>query len=109
MVVSRGTCDLPLHTVPTNTMWDHLSGIKLADPGFGNLGKIYLLLGIETFVEVFVLHSKGQFHEFESVMNEYFESGHDKEVPLSDLNKPPHEVFYFPSIVFAWSLAPPSR
>lgn len=52
MVVSRVTFDLPLHPAPSNAVWEHLSGIELADPAFGTPGKIDLLLGIETFVEV---------------------------------------------------------
>ena len=52
LTVSRVTCNLPLHSVPSNTEWDHLSGIELADPDFGVPGRIDLLLGIETFVDV---------------------------------------------------------
>ena len=40
------TCDLPLHPVPFNTKWSHLSGIALADPDFGSPGRIDLLLGL---------------------------------------------------------------
>ena len=52
MVVSCVTCDLPLHPMPSNTDWEHLSDLELADPTFGTPGRIDLLLGIETFVEV---------------------------------------------------------
>lgn len=52
VVVPRVTCDLPLHPVPLDPKWDHLTHIQLADPGFGIPGKIDLLLGVEVFVEV---------------------------------------------------------
>ena len=42
------------------------------------------------------LHAKGLFQEFEAVINEYFETGHAEEVPASDLEKHPCEVFYLP-------------
>ncbi len=42
------------------------------------------------------LHSKNQFKEFGSVMNEYFELDHAKVVPELDLDKPPANVFYLP-------------
>ena len=42
------------------------------------------------------LHSNGQFHEVQTVMKEYFDSGHAEEVPPSDLNKDPCDVFYLP-------------
>lgn len=38
--------------MPTQAGWKHLAGIRLADPEFGTPGRIDLLLGIETFVEV---------------------------------------------------------
>ena len=34
------TCDLPLHPIPLQTEWSHLSDLHLADPGFGFPGKI---------------------------------------------------------------------
>ena len=51
IIVFRVTCDLPLHPVPSQAGWSHLSGIKLTDPDFGTPGKIDLLLGVETFVQ----------------------------------------------------------
>ena len=42
------------------------------------------------------LHSKGHFHEFEAVINEYFQAGHAEQVPAVDLEKPTHSVFYLP-------------
>ena len=46
------TCDLPLHPIPLDSKWDHLSLIQLAKPEFGNPGRIDLLLEVEVFVEV---------------------------------------------------------
>ena len=51
VVVPRVTCDLPLHPVPFNSKWNHLSNICLADPGFGHPGRIDLLLGVEVFID----------------------------------------------------------
>ena len=42
------------------------------------------------------LHARRQFHEVEEVMEEYFINRHAEEVPLTDLEKPPEEVFYLP-------------
>ena len=42
------------------------------------------------------LHSKGHFHEFEAVIDEYFQAGHAEQVPEADLGKPTHSVFYLP-------------
>ena len=42
------------------------------------------------------LHSKHQFDEFGSVMQEYLDLGHAELVPPSDLEKPEHQVFYLP-------------
>lgn len=52
VIVPHVTCNLPLHPIPLNPKWDHLAHIQLADPGFGEPGKIDLLLGVEVFVEV---------------------------------------------------------
>ena len=57
VVVPQVTCDLPLHRVPFDTRWKHLSGIPLADPDFGRPGRIDILLGIDIFVEV-LLHGR---------------------------------------------------
>ena len=43
-----------------------------------------------------LLHSKGQFPEFSTVMREYFECDHAELVPTTDLEKPTSEVFYLP-------------
>ena len=42
------------------------------------------------------LHFKGQFEEFSSVMEEYFDQGHAELVPTSYLEKPTNKVFYLP-------------
>ena len=43
-----------------------------------------------------LFHAKNQFDEFGSVMKEYFDMGHAEPVPLSDLEKPQHQVFTYP-------------
>ena len=43
-----------------------------------------------------LLHRKGQFPEFSTVMQEYFECDHAELVPTTDLEKPTSEVFYLP-------------
>ena len=42
------------------------------------------------------LHSKNQFKDFGTVMEEYFKLGHAEPVPCQDLEKSPGEVFYLP-------------
>ena len=42
------------------------------------------------------LHTKGQFSAFANVIEEYFSLCHAEEVPVTDLQKPPHDVFYLP-------------
>lgn len=67
----------------------------------GNLTSKPLLTPEEHSVRRFLslehsLRHKGQFAEFSTVMEEYFELGHAEIVPLSALDKPPQEVFYLP-------------
>ena len=57
IVVPRITCDLPLHPVPFDVNWKHLSDIQLADPTFGHPGGIDILLGVDIFVQV-LLHGR---------------------------------------------------
>ena len=57
IVIPRVTCDLPLCRVPHSLSWRHLSDLPLADPGFGEPGKIDVLLGIDVFSEV-LLHGR---------------------------------------------------
>ena len=52
IVVPRVTCDLPVHPVPFNYKWEHIKGLRLADPEFGKPGRVDILLGIETFVDI---------------------------------------------------------
>ena len=52
IVIPRVTCDLPLQPVNYKSIWTHLSGITLADPEFGQPGKVDLLLGIDVYAEV---------------------------------------------------------
>ena len=42
------------------------------------------------------LHSKKQFPEIATVMEEYFALGHAEQVPFADLQKSPQDVFYLP-------------
>lgn len=42
------------------------------------------------------LHSKGEFHEFQVVIHEYFDMEHAEPVALADLHKPENKVFYLP-------------
>ena len=42
------------------------------------------------------LYSKGQFREFSTAVQEYFDMNHAELVPKSELNNPPQSVFYLP-------------
>lgn len=42
------------------------------------------------------LYTKGQFQEFSTVMNEYFEMDHAEPVPPDELEKPYRNMFYLP-------------
>ena len=55
VIVPRVTCDLPLHPIPFDLKWDHLSNLQLANPTFGRPGRIDILLGVDVFVNV-LLH-----------------------------------------------------
>lgn len=52
IVIPRVTCDLPVSPVHHDPSWSHLNDIKLADPQFGEPGKIDLLLGVDIFTSV---------------------------------------------------------
>ena len=52
IVVPRVTCELPHHPISFDLSWNHLSNIELADPHFGQPGKIDILLGVDIFVQV---------------------------------------------------------
>ena len=47
----RVTCDLPVSHVNGNG-WDHLSDLSLADPSFGQPGRVDVLLSVDIFVNV---------------------------------------------------------
>ena len=51
-VLPKVTCDLPVYPVSFDHSWNHLSDLQLADPAFGEPGRIDLLLGIDVFVNV---------------------------------------------------------
>ena len=57
VVVPCVTSDLPLQPIPSDHKWNHLSNIQLADPNFGQPGRIDLLLGVDIFAEV-LLHGR---------------------------------------------------
>ena len=57
VIVSCVTSNLPLQPTPVDQKWKHLSGLQLADPSFGQPGRIDLLLGVEVFAEV-LLHGR---------------------------------------------------
>ena len=52
VIVPRVTCDLPTHPVPLNHEWEHVKDLRLANPEFGKPGKIDILLGLETFIDI---------------------------------------------------------
>ena len=57
VVVPQVTCDLPHHPINLSMKWNHLSNVDLADPGFGQPGRIDVLLGVDIFVQV-LLHGR---------------------------------------------------
>ena len=52
VIVPRVTCDLPSAPIPPNQAWSHLNDLSLADPQYGQPGRIDILLGIEKYVQV---------------------------------------------------------
>ncbi len=56
-VLPKVTCDLPTSPVPFDLSWSHLSDLLLADPSFGQPGRIDILLGVDIFIEV-LLHGR---------------------------------------------------
>jgi hypothetical protein len=48
------TSDLPIQPIPYDPRWHHLKGLSLADPRYGQPGKIDLLLGGEILSEIFL-------------------------------------------------------
>ena len=49
MVVPRVTSNLPHHPINYSLAWTHLTDVDLADPHFGQPGKIDILLGVDIF------------------------------------------------------------
>ena len=47
----RVTCDQPLLPIPFNHMWNYLSNLHLADPGFAHPGRIDYLLVVDVFIK----------------------------------------------------------
>lgn len=52
LIVPRLTTDLPHHPISYSLAWNHLSDVDLADPHFGQPGKIDVLLGVDIFAQV---------------------------------------------------------
>lgn len=57
IVVPKVTCNLPIYPVPFESSWSHISDLTLADPAFGQPGRIDVLLGVDVFVDV-LLHGR---------------------------------------------------
>ena len=55
IVLPQVTSNLPVNRVPNDQNWTHPEDIQLSDPGFDNLDRIDLLLGVDIFNCV-VLH-----------------------------------------------------
>ena len=53
-IVLRVTCDLPLQPVHNSSKWNHISDLSIADPEFGMLGRIDLLLGADIYADILV-------------------------------------------------------
>ena len=51
LIIPRVTCDLPHHPVNFDLAWNHLNDVKLADPHFGQPGRIDILLGVDVFAQ----------------------------------------------------------
>ena len=57
IVLQRVTCDLPISPVPFDLSWKHISDLPLADPTFGQPGRIDILLGVDIYIEI-LLHGR---------------------------------------------------
>ena len=119
VVIPKVTCDLPLAPVPFQLNWKHLADLPLADPGFGQSGRIDMLEGrfvvplprnpsakrigesrsqaVRRFLSLErALTAKGRFKELNAVMQEYLDLGHAEPISSTDLEKPIEETFYLP-------------
>ena len=52
IIVPQVTGELPHYPINFDSTWEHLSNIDLADPYFGQPGRIDVLLGVDIFVQV---------------------------------------------------------
>ena len=52
LVVPRITCDLPTQPIHFDTLWNHLTGLHLDNPDFGEPRRIDILLEIDVNVDV---------------------------------------------------------
>ena len=52
IIMPRVTCDLPLQPILFKPEWTHLSDLSLADPNFGQPGRIDILLGVDIFTQI---------------------------------------------------------
>ena len=50
IAVPQVTCKLPTYPTPTDVNWNHLQGLVLADPNFGEPSNVDVLLGVDIFV-----------------------------------------------------------
>jgi hypothetical protein len=90
VIVPKVTCDLPVHPVPFNLSWKHISELPLADPSFGQPGRIDLLLGVDVFVDV-LLHGRrtgppGTPAALETEFGWVLSGSTDQSVPMDQIN-----------------------
>ena len=52
IVLPKVTCDLPMYPVPFEYSWSHIVDLPIADPVFGQPGRIDTLLGVYVFFDV---------------------------------------------------------
>jgi len=59
VIVLKVTCDLPTAPIAFVQTWSHLNDITLTDPGFGQPGRIDVLLGADIFVDGYTVATQG--------------------------------------------------
>ena len=52
VIIPRVTSDLPQQPVHHKSTWSHLHKLNLADPDFGRLGRIDILLGVDVYANI---------------------------------------------------------
>ena len=52
IVVPRITCDLPTQPAHFNSKWGHLNDLHMADPSYGQPGRIDILVGVDIYADV---------------------------------------------------------